>query len=48
MKLHLKGTQHGGVEEVVTVVLNELKDYQGSFESGKKRWIRCVELKEDY
>ncbi|CAH2104125.1 unnamed protein product [Euphydryas editha] len=53
MKSHLKGTHHGGVQEVqkaVNVVLNGLtsEDYQGCFQSWEKRWNRCVELEGDF
>ncbi len=53
MKSYLKGTHHGGVEEVkeaVTAVLNSLtpEDFQGCFEGWERRWKRCVELQGDY
>jgi len=53
MKSHLKGTHHGGIQEVkeaVTAVPNGLtsEDYQGCFQSWEQRWNRCVELEGDY
>ncbi|CAH0727897.1 unnamed protein product, partial [Brenthis ino] len=55
MKLNLKRTHHGGVEEfkdAVTVVLNELtsEDYQGCFESWvlRQRKNPCIGIKGDY
>lgn len=49
IKSHLKGTHHGGVEEVkgaVTAVLNTLtsEDYERCFQGWERRWKRCIEL----